>query len=89
MTDLHRDRNMAKYGDLSPGRHERRGRHEVCGASVGAVFWGYTCDRIAGHGGSHWADDLKFNAPRGPITYPEIPSSASDDLAVTFPEPWQ
>jgi hypothetical protein len=42
---------------------------------VGAVFWGYICDRIAGHGGSHWADDLKFNAPRGPITYPEVPKT--------------
>ena len=62
-------------GMTDPGRHERRGRHEACGASVGAVFWGYICDRIAGHGGSHWADDLKFNAPRGPITYPEVPKT--------------
>ena len=54
------------------GRHERRGRHEVCGASLGPVFWGYICDRIAGHGGGHWAESLKVDAPRGPITYLEI-----------------
>ena len=45
----------------SPGRHERRGRHEVCGASVGAVFWGYTCDLPVGHVGIHWADGMNFD----------------------------
>ena len=54
------------------GRHERRGRHEICGAPLGPVSWGYTCDRIAGHTGGHWAESLKVDAPRGPITYPDL-----------------